>query len=724
MASPSETARAAILGVPFDPNKKPDRIMTVKAIEQMDAKVIGVTAGAIIRDTLAGLNAVTNPPARQMAWVLGDATIGNNGVYENTGTSGAPVWTRRGDLPYGVNKAINVGAGTANAIVATTSIPTSESQLIILPIVAENTASPVTVAFNGGSALTIKTLAGNDVAVGGLVPGNYLGTISGSTFRLLSDQASAALLTAMEALKDETQQLRDEALSAVPNTFAPTRAALKALDTTTKTSAYLTEAGREGQFIWRSGDYNAEVAADTQEGIYIEADAIAATSGAWVRVVVNEYSIKWFGAGTGDATGVADTAAFLAAASFFGTMSASAFGNSNGGVLRIPRGVYYLNTEINFSEAGVRVVGDGIEATKIYCVAGLGADKALLKFDQSNDLYSNVGCTCENLYIHMQGFTGHGIWWLKPYDGFNPTNISVYGVHDDYNAYRIERDPDNTADAISQTATLTNLIGAHAVSTTATASIFYCEDLQEAVFVNCKGFGSQQPVDATETKADCHTFEFVDCRGITMIGCSSAFSKKHGIRIRTATRPSAGIFIYGHTYETIDGCLRADGNAVVGVVSQVDHGTYRSEGAVSHADGTFDLNMVYSSSFNVGSRSINIDADCQQILVMSRDRTAITNNGTRTTIVGQDSDASPGVELRGSRALLSGGAGGQIDVQTGMMNFKADGETVGRMQYPWTASQAGLLVAVNRSGTVALSQVEIGAADSGGSGWRILRVAN
>jgi hypothetical protein len=508
------------------------------------------------------------------------------------------------------------------------------------------------------------------------------------------------------------------------NQSIATRTALKALNTSTFTSVYLKESGREGQFIWRSGDYSAEVAADTAEGVYVKADAVAAATGAWVRVVHSEYSLKWFGAGSGDETGAADTAASLAAASFFGTMSASPFMASNGGILRIPRGVYYLNAEIDFSEAGVRIVGDGIEATKVYCVANLGSGNALLKFDQSNDGYSNVGCTVENLLIDMQGYTGHGVWWLKPYDGFNPTNISVYGVHDDYNAFRITKDPDNVADAISQTATLTNLIGAHSVSTTATASIFYCEDLQEATFINCKGFGAAQPVDNTETKADCHTFEFVDCRGITLTGCSSAFSKQHGIRIRTATRPSAGIFIYGHTYETIDGCLRADGNAVVGDVSHVDHGPYRTEGAVNHTNGVFDLNRVLSSSFNVGSRSINIDADCQQILVFSRDRTAITNNGTRTTIVGQDSDAAPGVELRGSRALLSGGSGGQIDVQTGATDFKADGETVARTQYPWTASQAGLLVAVNRSGTVALSQVEIGAADSGGSGWRILRVAN
>lgn len=209
MASPSETARAAILGVPFDPNKKPDRVMTVRAFEQMDTKVLGVSAGAIIRDTLAGLNAVTSPPSHQMAWVLGDATAANNGVYENTGTSGSPVWTRRGDLPFSYISAINTGAGSANAIVATTAlpIPTGDaSALIALPIAVTNTGSPVTVAFNGGLALTIKTVSGNDVTAGGLKEGMIAaGYVSGSTFRLLNDQDVAALVAAAEEWAEGTE---------------------------------------------------------------------------------------------------------------------------------------------------------------------------------------------------------------------------------------------------------------------------------------------------------------------------------------------------------------------------------------------------------------------------------------------------------------------------------------------------------------------------------------
>ncbi|WP_164850776.1 hypothetical protein [Sinorhizobium meliloti] len=91
-------------------------------------------------------------------------------------------------------------AGTANAIQATTSLPVSGSALIWMNVFEANTASPVTVSFNGGTALTIKTNSGNDVAVGGLTTGMIvLGIVSGSTFRLVSDQASSAIIAQAEA---------------------------------------------------------------------------------------------------------------------------------------------------------------------------------------------------------------------------------------------------------------------------------------------------------------------------------------------------------------------------------------------------------------------------------------------------------------------------------------------------------------------------------------------
>lgn len=71
--------------------------------------------------------------------------------------------------------------------------------------------------------------------------------------------------------------------------------ALKALATGVG-SVLLRESGREGSFIWRTGDFSAQIAADTAEGIYIKADSVAATAGAWVRVYDGPVRPTWFGA--------------------------------------------------------------------------------------------------------------------------------------------------------------------------------------------------------------------------------------------------------------------------------------------------------------------------------------------------------------------------------------------------------------------------------------------
>lgn len=304
MASPSLAARAAILGVPYQPNKRPDPLGVVKAIEALDAKAMATSAGAIVRDTLADLNAVTNPPAHQMGWVTGDATAANNGIYENAGSPSAPNWQRRADLLHGTIHMINVGAGTADAIVATSSLPlpvAPGAAFMTVNILAANTGS---VTLNGKP---LRTNSGNEIAPGGLTAGSIHAFLDlGDHFRLFSDQASAAIVAAVEGLVAQAEAdatraeaARDAALGAVPNVFVSTRTALAALDTTTVTAAYLKEAGREGQFIWRDGDYSAEVTADTMGAIYVKADAVAATAGAWVRSggwAVTGVDVRWFGA--------------------------------------------------------------------------------------------------------------------------------------------------------------------------------------------------------------------------------------------------------------------------------------------------------------------------------------------------------------------------------------------------------------------------------------------
>ncbi|WP_162943858.1 MULTISPECIES: hypothetical protein [unclassified Rhizobium] len=237
--------------------------------------------GGLLYTSRAALYADLAHAAPAMAWVLGDATTAYNGIYVKAGASGSGSWARAGDLPFSFVIASDIGAGTPTAIQATSTIPVSGSALSVMNVFEANTASPVTVSFNGGAALTIKTNSGNDVASDGLAAGMLLfGYISGSTFRCINGQVSNSIVAAAEA----AQAAAEAALGAVPNVFALTRTALKGLNTATLKSVFLKEASREGQFVWRSGDYSSKISADTAEGMFIKANAIASTAGAWVRV--------------------------------------------------------------------------------------------------------------------------------------------------------------------------------------------------------------------------------------------------------------------------------------------------------------------------------------------------------------------------------------------------------------------------------------------------------
>ncbi|XKM39562.1 SGNH/GDSL hydrolase family protein [Rhizobium ruizarguesonis] len=205
-----------IPGVPSSGNKWPKKAEARAWGAWLESFITGIGAsGGSIYLTRASLFADLSHPANDMAWVIQDPTIAYNGVYRKVGSIGSGNWTRVADLPYSFIEANNSGAGTANAIQADSSIPVSDSALVLLNIVATNTVSPVTVAFNGGAVLTIKSNSGNDIAVGGLPSGMLvMGRLDGSTFRLVSDQVSGAIVAAAEAAQAAAEAARDDAEAA------------------------------------------------------------------------------------------------------------------------------------------------------------------------------------------------------------------------------------------------------------------------------------------------------------------------------------------------------------------------------------------------------------------------------------------------------------------------------------------------------------------------------
>lgn len=199
-------------------SKSVKRFTRASVLGAMDAIVAGFQAGGgIIFTTKAQANASLNYDAMRMAWVVLDPAPANNGVYQKSGASGSGAWTKLAELPYSFYRAVNEGAGTANAIKATNGYPmANKDALIVVNITDTNTSSDVTLSLNDGPPLVVKTAAGNDPSVGGFVAGMLIaGYIDGPEFRLITDQASAAIQAAAEAAQAAAEAARDIATGAM-----------------------------------------------------------------------------------------------------------------------------------------------------------------------------------------------------------------------------------------------------------------------------------------------------------------------------------------------------------------------------------------------------------------------------------------------------------------------------------------------------------------------------
>lgn len=525
-------------GIPASGVKKPEK----SKIREWGTYVESLTMAANYGNTVwfatkALLTADLAHAAGVPAIVYADTTAANNGIYIKAGASGAGSWGQIITyLPgYQFVTATDAGAGTANAIVATSSprvAYTDGVQLVRLNIFETNTSGTVTVAFDGGAALSIKTASNNNPAIGGLTAGmTILGVVdqSATVFRMLSDQASAAIVVDAEAAQAaaETAQTGAEAaeaaaiaaaalsaqrfvralvvdttgsavatayeagdavdgvtlaagdivlratsggdpadglyvasasgaasrssqfdtydkhpgsairviagstkantewrinsalggtldttdilieeFSASSSAAVKTIAALKALAAPAAgDTVVLTEAGRERIFIFKSGDYSAEVAADTLEGVYLKADDTAATAGAWVAILRgDEYEIEWFGGKRDDAAH--DNAAALNAAVALSIVT-------NVGTIRFRNGSYTFLTAPAPIGVGLFLRGGGQTSSGLHGGTilrrsfNMTSSDAFIHFDGSGISGNGTGGGITDIQILAEtGFTG------------------------------------------------------------------------------------------------------------------------------------------------------------------------------------------------------------------------------------------------------------------------------------------------------------------------------
>jgi len=198
-------------GVPASGEYAPEKVLVRRWGREIEAAVGAAQAnGGLVFDTKASLDADLAHGANSSAWVISDSTAANNGIYRKSGGSGSGSWSRVADLPYSFIALTDAGAGTANAIVATSDIPlasTPYKAILTLNVFEPNTADGVTLSVNGAAAKPLVSVDGSAVAEGTLTAGMGLQLVDdGTSFRILTDMASAGNLAASEAARDLARQ--------------------------------------------------------------------------------------------------------------------------------------------------------------------------------------------------------------------------------------------------------------------------------------------------------------------------------------------------------------------------------------------------------------------------------------------------------------------------------------------------------------------------------------
>lgn len=175
---------------------------------------------------------------------------------------------------------------------STRKAPLSSLGDVIRPFANQPQAEAGVSANTSMSPLTTKQSIASEVGVTIQAYNENLDILSSSTI------GSAGTSILSYSFSDDVRNF----LATAP--YVLTRTALKTLNTSKDTVAILKEAGREGIFQWKEGDFSTFIATDTEEGLYIKANAIAATVGAWVRIHDRRIVPEWFGVpmdGTTDA---------------------------------------------------------------------------------------------------------------------------------------------------------------------------------------------------------------------------------------------------------------------------------------------------------------------------------------------------------------------------------------------------------------------------------------
>jgi len=243
---------------------------------------------------------------------------------------------------------------------------------------------------------------------------------------------------------------------------------------------------------------------------------------------------------------------------------------NQGGRLFAPRGIYRLTKQINFNRFGdvfgeTAGVGTGggswatlqqqaDEGATIFApdTVGFVGENVFLAENTDTEYKALPSIGFSNFQIYCDrnaGTQAHLLHVVNAYDSLFIKNLNLNFVGGEYNALRLEVVAGSEFPRVAQTGIVENVVAiGDDLSASSTAPTVFIERQQEMQFIGLKSFGGAQSLEPKPTRTP---IAIQDCRGITMVGCSSSIcdDNTYGLDIYCAERLVDGVAVIGHTFE-------------------------------------------------------------------------------------------------------------------------------------------------------------------------------
>lgn len=199
-----------------DPSERPDLGKALRYHQEIERSIRAEGDGFVGFRTLVEAFSSLAAPNNTLALIYGDGE--NDGTWRKVGAPNTGTWVKFAPGPWEIAALQAQPSGTANAIVATSSVPVINGlsvQLCILRPIATNTG-PVTMRVGSAAAYPVLDRHGQQLGAGFLMPGGaHLVAFDGVAWRAFQEYDYFAAAAATEADRIRAENAANAAASSV-----------------------------------------------------------------------------------------------------------------------------------------------------------------------------------------------------------------------------------------------------------------------------------------------------------------------------------------------------------------------------------------------------------------------------------------------------------------------------------------------------------------------------